>query len=149
MAATEATGGGEGPRAAAARAAAVVIFGEAPDMSSVVEDVRHRWSSPSIDTTPREAHAKKQGPDDARKAVQIGFVSSETSAALGLNGSRSPAISSSILAALSFSPLSLPFSIYYMYVTHHPQPASRTPTRWCNRLTVTAKPPSIDRSVSF
>ena len=53
-----------------------MVIGEAPDMSSVVEDVRHRWSSPSIDTTPREARAnKKQGSDDARKArVQIGFV---------------------------------------------------------------------------
>ena len=32
-----------------------MVIGEAPDMSSVVEDVRHRWSSPSIDTPTREA----------------------------------------------------------------------------------------------
>ena len=99
-----------------------MVIGEAPDMSSVVEDVRHRWSSPSIDTTPREAHAKKQkGPRRrSESGIQIGFVrGSETSAALGLNGSRSPAISSSILAALS--------SLQYILHVRYTPPAASQP----------------------
>ena len=35
-----------------------VVIGEAPDMSYVVEEVRHRWNSLSIDTSRREDLAK-------------------------------------------------------------------------------------------
>ena len=35
-----------------------MVLGEAPDMSSVDDEVRHHWNSLSIETARREAHAK-------------------------------------------------------------------------------------------
>ena len=34
-----------------------MVIGEAPDLSSVDEEIRHRWNSLSIDTARREPHA--------------------------------------------------------------------------------------------
>ena len=35
-----------------------MVIGEAPDLRSVDEEIRHRWNSLSIDTARREPHAK-------------------------------------------------------------------------------------------
>jgi hypothetical protein len=35
-----------------------MVIGEAPDLSSVDDEVRHHWNSLSIETARREAHAK-------------------------------------------------------------------------------------------
>ena len=36
-----------------------MVIGEAPDLSSVDEEIRHRWNSLSIDTARREPHASE------------------------------------------------------------------------------------------
>ena len=36
-----------------------IVIGEAPDLSSVDEEIRHRWNSLSIDTARREPHASE------------------------------------------------------------------------------------------
>ena len=53
-----------------------VVIGEAPDMSFVVEEVRHRWNSLSIDTSRREDLAKTH-PLWVRSGAAVASLSSK------------------------------------------------------------------------
>ena len=49
-----------------------MVIGEAPDLSSVDEEIRHRWNSLSIDTARREPHASETL--DSCEIVQVSEI---------------------------------------------------------------------------
>ena len=50
-----------------------IVIGEAPDLSSVDEEIRHRWNSLSIDTGRREPHASETH-HDSSEIVQVSEI---------------------------------------------------------------------------